>query len=42
VFRTFFGPIKSAYEKIGPAGEAALTEDLRQMLAEASRGGPRR
>src|SRR5215218_11461932 len=30
VFRTYFGPIKSAYEKVGPEGEAALTEDLRQ------------
>jgi SAM-dependent methyltransferase len=41
VFRTFFGPIKSAYEKVGAEGEAALTEDLRQMLTEANTAGDR-
>src|SRR3954470_23536840 len=39
VFRTYFGPIKSAYEKVGPEGEQALTDDLRQMLAEANTVG---
>jgi ubiquinone/menaquinone biosynthesis C-methylase UbiE len=40
-FRTYFGPIKSAYEHVGPDGERALTEDLRQMLAEVNTGGDR-
>jgi SAM-dependent methyltransferase len=40
-FRTYFGPIKSAYEKVGAEGEAALTEDLRQMLTEANTAGDR-
>jgi SAM-dependent methyltransferase len=40
-FRTYFGPIKSAYEKVGPEGEGALTEDLRQMLEEANTAGER-
>lgn len=40
-FRTYFGPIKSAYEKVGPAGEAALTADLRAFLEEANTGGER-
>jgi SAM-dependent methyltransferase len=40
-FRAYFGPIKSAYEKVGPEGEQALTEDLRQMLAEANTAGDR-
>lgn len=38
-FRTYFGPIKGAYEKVGPDGEEALTEDLRAMLAEANTAG---
>ncbi|HET7507028.1 MAG TPA: methyltransferase domain-containing protein [Solirubrobacterales bacterium] len=41
VFRTYFGPIKSAYEKVGPEGEEALTADLRQMLEEANTAGDR-
>jgi ubiquinone/menaquinone biosynthesis C-methylase UbiE len=40
-FRTYFGPIKSAYEKVGPEGEQALTEDLQQMLAEVNTAGDR-
>ncbi len=40
-FRTYFGPIKTAYEQVGPEGEAALTEDLRAMLAEANTAGDR-
>jgi ubiquinone/menaquinone biosynthesis C-methylase UbiE len=31
-FRTYFGPIKAAFEKVGPDGEEALTEDLRSWL----------
>jgi SAM-dependent methyltransferase len=38
-FRTYFGPIKSAYEKVGPEGEEALTADLRAMLSEANTAG---
>lgn len=40
-FRSYFGPIKSAYEKVGPEGEGALTEDLRAMLEEANTAGER-
>jgi SAM-dependent methyltransferase len=40
-FRTYFGPIKSAYEKVGSDGEQALTEDLRSMLAELNTAGDR-
>jgi len=31
-FRTYFGPTKMAYERIGPDGEQALTDDLRAFL----------
>jgi len=40
-FRTYFGPVKAAYEKVGTAGEAALTADLRAFLEEANTGGER-
>jgi SAM-dependent methyltransferase len=40
-FRSYFGPIKSAYEKVGPEGEEALTVDLREMLAEVNTAGDR-
>ena len=30
-----------AYERVGPEGEAALTEDLRGFLAEANTAGER-
>lgn len=40
-FRSYFGPIKTAYEKVGPEGEAALTEDLRTMLEESNTAGDR-
>lgn len=40
-FRTYFGPIKAAYEKAGPAGEKALTDDLRAYLEEANTAGER-
>ncbi|HET9154406.1 MAG TPA: methyltransferase domain-containing protein [Solirubrobacterales bacterium] len=40
-FRTYFGPIKGAYEQVGPEGEQALTDDLRQMLAEVNTAGER-
>lgn len=31
-FRSYFGPIKSAYDKVGPEGEQALTADLEPVL----------
>ncbi|MBS1878372.1 MAG: methyltransferase domain-containing protein [Actinobacteria bacterium] len=40
-FRTYFGPVKSAYEAVGPAGEAALTSDLRAFLEAANTAGER-
>jgi ubiquinone/menaquinone biosynthesis C-methylase UbiE len=40
-FRSYFGPIKSAYEKVGPEGEQALTDDLREMLADVNTAGDR-
>jgi len=38
-FRAYFGPIKTAFEKVGPEGEAALTADLRTLLEEVNTGG---
>lgn len=35
-FRTYFGPVKTAYEQVGPTGEAALTADLRTYLEQAN------
>jgi len=40
-FRSYFGPVRTAYEKVGPEGEAALTADLRTYLEEANLGGER-
>ena len=40
-FRTYFGPIKAAYEQVGPAGEAALTADLRTFMEAANTAGDR-
>jgi len=40
-FRTYFGPVKTAYEKVGPEGEAALTVDLRTLLEESNTAGDR-
>jgi SAM-dependent methyltransferase len=40
-FRTYFGPIKTAFERVGPDGEGALEEDLRNLLEEESTGGDR-
>lgn len=40
-FRTYFGPIKSAFEKVGPEGEAALAADLRAFLEAANSAGER-
>jgi SAM-dependent methyltransferase len=38
-FRAYFGPVKQAFEKVGPEGEAALEADLRAFLEEVNAGG---
>jgi SAM-dependent methyltransferase len=38
-FRTYFGPTKLAFERVGPEGEAALEADLRAYLAEHNTAG---
>ena len=40
-FRTYFGPTKVAFERVGPDGEAALEADLRAFLEEANTAGDR-
>ena len=40
-FRTYFGPIKTAFEKVGVEGEASLAADLRALLNEVNTGGDR-
>ncbi len=40
-FRTYFGPVKMAFERVGAEGEAALEADLRTFLAEANTAGER-
>jgi ubiquinone/menaquinone biosynthesis C-methylase UbiE len=40
-FRTYFGPTKVAYERVGPEGEEALTADLRGYLEQNNVGGDR-
>ena len=40
-FRTYFGPTKVAFERVGPDGEAALEADLRKYLEEANTAGDR-
>jgi ubiquinone/menaquinone biosynthesis C-methylase UbiE len=40
-FRTYFGPTQTAYERAGPEGEAALTEDLRSFLEAENTAGDR-
>jgi ubiquinone/menaquinone biosynthesis C-methylase UbiE len=40
-FRTYFGPTKVAYERVGTDGEEALTADLRAYLDEANTAGDR-
>jgi SAM-dependent methyltransferase len=40
-FRAYFGPIRTAFEKAGPAGEAALETDLREHLERINAGGGR-
>jgi SAM-dependent methyltransferase len=40
-FRKYFGPTQTAYERVGPEGEGALTDDLRAFLEEANTAGDR-
>ena len=40
-FRAYFGPIKVAFEKVGPDGEQALEEDLRGFLEAGNTAGDR-
>jgi ubiquinone/menaquinone biosynthesis C-methylase UbiE len=40
-FRSYFGPIKGAFERVGAEGEAALEADLREQLAKANTAGER-
>jgi SAM-dependent methyltransferase len=40
-FRTYFGPTQMAYERVGPDGEQALTEDLHAFLESANTAGDR-
>jgi SAM-dependent methyltransferase len=40
-FRTYFGPTKVAFERVGPDGEAALEADLRAFLEENNTAGDR-
>jgi SAM-dependent methyltransferase len=40
-FRSYFGPTQTAYERVGPDGEQALTDDLRGFLEGANKGGER-
>ncbi|HEU4943567.1 MAG TPA: class I SAM-dependent methyltransferase [Solirubrobacterales bacterium] len=40
-FRTYFGPTKVAFERVGPEGEAALEADLRGYLEQNNVGGDR-
>ena len=40
-FRTYFGPTQMAYERVGPEGEQALTDDLKEFLESANTAGDR-
>jgi SAM-dependent methyltransferase len=40
-FRTYFGPAKVAFERVGPEGEAALANDLRAYLEANNTSGDR-
>lgn len=40
-FRTYFGPTKTAFERVGPEGEEALAADLRGYLEEFNTAGER-
>lgn len=40
-FRKYFGPTQMAYERVGPEGEQALTDDFLAFLNEANTAGDR-
>jgi ubiquinone/menaquinone biosynthesis C-methylase UbiE len=40
-FRTYFGPMRVAFERVGPDGADALIADLRELVARFDRGGDR-
>jgi ubiquinone/menaquinone biosynthesis C-methylase UbiE len=40
-FRKYFGPTQMAYERVGPEGEQALTDDLKAFLEEVNTAGER-
>lgn len=40
-FRTYFGPTKMAFERVGPDGEAELHADLKEFLEEVNTAGDR-
>jgi SAM-dependent methyltransferase len=40
-FRTYFGPVRVAFERVGKDGERALEDDLRTYLQEANTAGER-
>jgi len=40
-FRTYFGPTKVAFERVGPEGEAALEADFKAYLEESNTAGDR-
>ena len=40
-FRTYFGPMKMAFARVGEAGEEALTGDLRALVERFDDGGDR-
>lgn len=39
LFRTYYGPVHKTFAALDAAGQAALTADLRQMLARRNRSG---
>jgi SAM-dependent methyltransferase len=41
IFRSYFGPIKLAFDRVGPDGEAALEADLREQLERCNTAGDR-
>jgi ubiquinone/menaquinone biosynthesis C-methylase UbiE len=41
IFRGYFGPIKLAFDRVGPDGEAALEADLREQLEKCNTAGDR-
>jgi len=40
-FRTYFGPVKVALERVGPEGEKALEDDVRAVIEKGNTAGDR-